>query len=59
LNVPAPFDGTAAPDAALFELGLALKRAGYRHVTATPAPHQRVLSRGGSRRPATLADVLG
>ena len=59
MNVPAPFDGTAAPDAALFELGPARQPAGYRHVTVTPATHQRVLSRGGSRRPATLADVLG
>jgi methylase of polypeptide subunit release factors len=59
LNTPAPFDGTAAPDAALIELGLALKQAGYRHVTVTPATHQRVARRGAWQRPASLADVFG
>ena len=45
-------------DAALLELGRALAQAGYRHVTVTPATHQRVLRR--DPRPAdSLADVFG
>ncbi|HEU4375222.1 MAG TPA: methyltransferase [Telluria sp.] len=47
-----------APDAALLALGLALRQAHYRHVTVTPATHQRV-----ARRPhagvVRLADVFG
>jgi methylase of polypeptide subunit release factors len=47
-----------APDAALLALGLALRQAHYRHVTVTPATHQRV-----ARRPhagvAGLTDVFG
>jgi methylase of polypeptide subunit release factors len=58
LNPPVPSASAAAP-AALFELGQALKRAGYRHVTVTPATHRRVARRGAPRRPATLADVFG
>ncbi|MDQ2990493.1 MAG: SAM-dependent methyltransferase, partial [Pseudomonadota bacterium] len=47
-----------APDAALLALGLALRQAQYRHVTVTPATHQRV-----ARRPRAgavgLTDVFG
>jgi methylase of polypeptide subunit release factors len=59
LNTPIPFDRTAAPDAALFALGQALRQAGYHHVTVTPASHQRVLGRPAPQRKASLTDVLG
>ncbi len=58
MSAPA-FDPTAAPDAALLELGLALKQAGYRHVTVTPATHQRVVRRAQPHGPSSLNDVLG
>ena len=48
-----------APDAALLALGLALRRAQYRHVTVTPATHQRVARRQRVGVPASLADVFG
>jgi methylase of polypeptide subunit release factors len=59
LSTPAPLDATAAPDAALLALGRALKRAGYRHVTVTPATHQRVARRAAPPGSATLTDVFG
>ncbi|MDB5949202.1 MAG: SAM-dependent methyltransferase [Massilia sp.] len=50
-------------DAALLELGQALRAAGYRHVTVTPATHERVLRRrpgaGEGASASTLADVFG
>jgi SAM-dependent methyltransferase len=48
-----------APDAALLALGLALRRAQYRHVTVTPATHQRVARRTRNDGAASLADVFG
>ena len=48
-----------APDAALLALGLALRRAQYRHVTVTPATHQRVARRPRNDGAASLADVFG
>jgi SAM-dependent methyltransferase len=48
-----------APDAALLALGLALRRAQYRHVTVTPATHQRVARRPRDGTVASLADVFG
>lgn len=45
-------------DAALLEIGRALARAEYRHVTVTPATHQRVLRRDPGRA-ANLADIFG
>jgi hypothetical protein len=56
---PPFFDPAAAPDAALLALGLALKQARYRHVTVTPATHQRVLRRPPARAASSLTDVLG
>jgi methylase of polypeptide subunit release factors len=50
---------TAARDAALLELGEALRQAHYHHVTVTPATHQRVVRRLRSVAPASLADVFG
>src|SRR5690242_9683439 len=41
----------------LAALGAALRDAGYRFVTPTPATHQRVLDRGAPAR--TLRDVFG
>ncbi|WLI91332.1 class I SAM-dependent methyltransferase [Massilia sp. R2A-15] len=43
---------------ALLELGRALARTGYRHVTVTPATHQRVLRRDPVGA-ASLADIFG
>lgn len=49
-----------APDAALLELGQALRAARYRHVTVTPATHGRIARRArGDAAPASLADVFG
>lgn len=48
-----------APDAALLALGLALREAHYRHVTVTPATHQRVVRRPRAGAGASLADVFG
>lgn len=47
-------------DTALLALGLALQQARYRHVTVTPATHQRVVrrQRDGAAQ-SSLADVLG
>ncbi len=45
-------------DAALLDLGRALKQHGYRHVTATPATHARVLSRPGRAWATRLEDVF-
>ena len=58
MSAPA-FDPTTTPDAALLDLGLALKRAGYRHIAVTPATHQRVVRRQQPRRRASITDVLG
>jgi methylase of polypeptide subunit release factors len=52
-------DHLAAADAALLALGRALKQARYRHVTPTPATHQRVVRRAQARRCASLTDVFG
>lgn len=46
-------------DAALLALGRALKAAGYRHVTVTPATHARVLSRPARQLATRLEDVFG
>lgn len=46
------------PDA-LFELGQALQRAGYRFVTITPASHRRVNGREGNARAGDLRGVFG
>jgi methylase of polypeptide subunit release factors len=59
LNTLPGFGRTAAPDAALLALGQALQAAHYRHVTVTPATHQRVVRRLRSVAPASLADVFG
>ncbi len=48
-----------APDAALLALGLALRQARYRHVTVTPATHQRVARRPDAGGAASLTDVFG
>jgi SAM-dependent methyltransferase len=48
-----------APDAALLALGRALQQARYRHVTVTPATHQRVLRRQPVGGASSLADVFG
>lgn len=58
MTAPA-FDPTETPDAALLELGLALKRAGYHHTTVTPATHQRVVRRQQPRSRASITDVFG
>lgn len=53
---------TEAPpraDAALRRLGLALKNAGYRFTTVTPATHERVNRRPGNTLGRNLRDVLG
>lgn len=44
---------------ALIRLAAALKRAGYRFTTVTPATHERVNRRPGNARGRTLRDVLG
>lgn len=48
-----------ARDPALLALGLALQQARYRHVTVSPATHQRVVRRQRDGAAASLADVLG
>lgn len=48
-----------APDSALLELGHALQKAHYRHVTVTPATHGRIMRRLHSATPASLVDVFG
>lgn len=47
------------PDTALLELGKAMQAAHYRHVTVTPATHQRIARRLRSVTPASLTDVFG
>lgn len=46
-------------DEALVHLGRALKDAGYRFITITPASHARVNGRAPGARAATLRDVFG
>ncbi len=46
-------------DAALLDLGRALKERAYRHVAVTPATHARVLSRPDRIWAARLEDVFG
>lgn len=58
MTAPA-FNPSETPDAALLELGLALKRALYHHTTVTPATHQRVVRRQQPRSRASITDVLG
>lgn len=45
-------------DLALLELGRALKEAGYRFTTITPASHARVVAREASK-PPSLTDIFG
>ena len=49
----------ARADAALLDLAKAVRDAGYRFVTPTPATHQRVNSRPGNHRARTLPDIFG
>lgn len=44
---------------ALYELGQALQRAGYRFTTVTPATHRRVNDRPGNERASDLRGVFG
>jgi len=48
-----------AQDQALVELGLLLRRAGYRFVTPTPETHRRVNARPANAEARTLTDVFG
>ncbi|MER7006431.1 methyltransferase [Dactylosporangium sp. NPDC000555] len=52
-------DALPRPDAALLRLGAALKVAGYRFTTVTPATHERVNRRPGNTFGHSLTDVLG
>ncbi|UWZ34541.1 methyltransferase [Dactylosporangium roseum] len=52
-------DAPPLPDAALARLGAALKAAGYRFTTVTPATHERVNRRPGNALGRSLTDVLG
>lgn len=54
-----PAAAPAAPDPGLVALLGALKRAGYRFVTPTPATHERVVSRPGKARARDLRDAFG
>ncbi len=46
-------------DKALLDLGLALREAGYRFITATPESHRRINARPGNEEAASLRDVFG
>jgi SAM-dependent methyltransferase len=50
---------TKAADDALFRLGMALKRDGYRFTTVTPATHERVNRRPANAVARDLRDVFG
>ena len=59
MHAPAPAHiAQEREDEALGELLAYLKDSGYRFTTITPATHERVLKRPGTR-PATLRDVFG
>jgi release factor glutamine methyltransferase len=49
----------SAEDLALVELGSLLRRAGYRHITTTPASHKHVNARPANAEARTLAGALG
>ena len=52
-------DAPSVPDSHLIALLAALKRAGYRFVTPTPATHWRVIARLGRERARDLRDAFG
>ena len=58
MAIYASIPAVKSSDQALVHLGRALKDAGYRFVTITPASHARVNRRAGARA-ATLRDVFG